>query len=306
MFEKLELTDKVLPLGDYLIEASTEDLMFSSTSKWYRLKVNSSVVFTTGIVHVESNTLTLPISMAGVELEYSDSVRILSRTTYFTESLGEEFYSMRFSNQTATEKIRDSDIFTFIASNSFARSFFKGLQKVLPVWLTLMSPEKVFLPVSELKTELLIGSAVRMNRDCKEAPVFNDKLYNVFVFSIELVLELFGDFDSIMPTEDQRICVVTDISTEGGTVFLLFPPRPPLQLPAFANSRQFIRQSADALKSALTVNEFRGFGISFNKDIIVEKTDETVKVWNGDHLIDYRFAHFFCNSREYIFVKYLC
>lgn len=299
VFEKHGLEEKTLPVGDYILEISNS-LSFSSTSKWYRLSIDDNEIhYTDGIVHIESDLTgtVFPVSLSGIELELtgqlSSPVNILSTTTSYTELDGVEDYVMRYFNQTTVQTIRDSDMFSFLASNSFSRSFFKGLEKVLPPWISFSIPNGKFLPVTELSTQVSAGLDVLNKWHCKSAPINENSLYSTFIFSTQLIVEIFGDLESIFINKDtDRICIVSDIFHSGGSVYVVFPTRPAFQLPVFQNTiRNAHVQSRSANEiNGIQVNRINGFAISLNSGIKVRHEDEALEVWNGDHLLQYRFV----------------
>lgn len=238
---------------------------------------------------MESENLVLPVSLSGVELSMTSVNLISSIIPRYTDTDGHEYGTVRISNQSYGQEIRDSDINTFIASNSFSRSFFKGLRSFLPNWMSLSNPVDSFLSVSELVTNVQRGSEVKRNRYCKNSPVHQDRLYNTFVFSTELVLDVFGDYSSVIIDQDSdRICIVTDLLQNGGTIFVSFPPRPPFFLSVFNNvaNNSRIRKRSGNDFGGLTVKTVKGFAFSVNKGINVESEGD-VQVWNGDHNVNY-------------------
>lgn len=248
-------------------------------------------------MHIESGLTgtVLPVSLSGIELELtgqlSSPVNILSTTTSYTESDGVEDYVMRYFNQTTVQTIRDSDMFSFLASNSFSRSFFKGLEKVLPPWISFSNPDGTLFPVNQLSTQLLAGSDVLKTQHCKSAPVNENSLYSTFIFSTELIVKIFGNSESIFINKDtDRICIVSDILRGGGSVYVLFPTRPAFQFPVFQTIRMANVQSRSANDiNGIHVDRINGFAISLNRGLKV-RHDEALEVWNGDHLLQYRFV----------------
>lgn len=288
MFENHGLIDKALPVGNFILAVS-EGIVFSSTSKWYRLSSNQDIIYTSGITHVESDDLVLPVSLSGAEISLTSPNLVSSVVSKYTDTEGREIGTVRSLNRSYEQEIRESDISAFIASNSFSRSFFKGLRSFLPNWLSLSNPADSVLSISELVTNVQRGSEIKMNRYCKSSPVQDERLYNTFVFSSELILEVFGEYTSIITDqESDRICIVTDLQKNDGTFYVSFPPRPPFDLSVFNNivTNSLVTKRSSNDIEGLTVNDVKGFALSLNKGIKVE-SEGHLEVWNGDHRVKY-------------------
>jgi len=73
--------------------------LLSSTDPWYRLATNQHVVYTSGIVFAETDSLTLPIAVAGATLDLSDNeIQVKSGSMKYTHQDGETFGEDRTGN----------------------------------------------------------------------------------------------------------------------------------------------------------------------------------------------------------------
>ncbi|XP_053380564.1 uncharacterized protein LOC123547114 [Mercenaria mercenaria] len=122
--------------------------------------------------------------------------------------------------------------------------------------------------VIHMKSEFKQGSQIATTQWCTEAPVLSDRLYNVFRFSTDLRIEIYGESVYIQqPTSGEMLCLVLDVTdNDNGTAFLLIP--------------EDLSKHIDDLTVYLrTKHHPRGVGISMGEAIHVN--DEHLSFWNG-------------------------
>ena len=189
---------------------------------WYKLNSNNQFVYTFGIVFVEVNDLSLPISISGVEID--------QKTGDFDIKLGTSKYKPEDGTIMEDKRIDDclsvpftaADIFQFVNSNSFLKSLFDRLFAVLPDWAQLTGTNTSIINVQDLKTDLVYGKDMDQTTSCEGAPVVAEHLYSVFRFDTEFSLSIYGnDVNIPKPFDGRKFCLIVDTHYTQ-TYFLLF------------------------------------------------------------------------------------
>ena len=288
VFRRHSIVRQLLPRGCSTIELTrcTEGvnmrLSLSSTSPWYHLKSNSSILYTQGIVFVELNDLSLPVSLTGMEvLRHSDD---------FTMTVGSLKYApldgILTSNASRSNcwsfAITPRDIHDFLTSMSFLKSFFNNLQKFLPDWLSFSHSGSSLLQLVDLRTELLHGSDIVTDPWCKGAPVLPMHLYSIFKFAGSMSVSVYGDRIHLPdPLAGERFCFIVDICQDyGGSMFLMLPEQSRDLLEKFEMFKH-LKDSYD-----LEIRP-RGIGLSLLRHINVHSQTTELQLWNGDRLFNY-------------------
>lgn len=287
VFEVHKLARRLLPKGCAVLELAscgekglTKNIIFSSTSSWYKLSTNSSIYFTMGIVFVESGDFSFPVSISGLEVISTNSnfELVFGSLKYYVVN-GIELYNRR--NHTCFFfETTPRDVHALIAS--FVPTAFDKLYGVLPNWIRFSESGTRGLSITDLKTDLVKGEELRSISDCKGAPVYDGRLYSVFRFGTNMSITLFENKVNLpVPLVGNKFCLVVDICEDnGGTAFLLIPPE----------SRSFL-EKFDIFKTLKQNNGviFRpyGIGLSLTKNIDVTQSKKQIIAWNGDNFFQY-------------------
>lgn len=288
VFEKQSIVRRLLPRGCSTVELTRckegidLKLSLSSTSTWYQLKTNSSVLYTQGIVFVELNDLSLPVSMTGME--------ILKADQDFIMTVGSLKYSPVDGNQTGSNTrqncwsfaITPRDIHDFLTSLSFLKTFFEQLENFLPKWISFSHSGSSLFELLDLRTEMIYGRDVANDVWCRGAPVQPNHLYNVFKFGGEMTMSIYGDRIQLpQPINGTRFCFIVDICQDyGGSIFLMLPEE----------SRDLLEKFSMFQDLKTTYNlriRPRGIGLSLLSDINVHSQTTELQLWNGDNLFNY-------------------
>ena len=289
VFESHRIARHHLPRGCAFIELTTCDgsafsqkILLSSTSDWFRLNTNSSIMYTYGIVFLEVNRLYLPISLSGMEVVSSmKGFEMMIGSLRHSEHNGSLLHHVH-NYDCLSFKLSPKDIHDFITSGSFLLTFLDELQAKLPDWLRFSKSGTGLLAVTDLKTDLIRGNNMNTIQECRDAPVHTDRLYNVFRFGTELAVSIYGNQIRLpAPVRGNKFCVIVDFCQDsGGTVFFMLPQESRNMLDNFS----FFKSFAD--KYGLRFRP-HGVGLSLNKGINVRYKSQTIRLWNGDHFSQY-------------------
>ena len=252
-----------------------KSILLSSTSPWYRLNSNNSVLFTDGIVFVEISDFSVPAAISGMTVfSTSNSFELKTSVAYHPKD-GTKLLDEHGDNCLDFD-ITHKDIHDFLSSGSFLATVLDRYNVKLPSWLELTKSGKGLVAVQDLKTNLVFGKQVDEIPDCKGASVFDERLYNVFRFGTDMSFSVYGDRVEIpAPLQGNKFCIVLDIcENNGGTLFFMLPPE---SRDLFDRSDFFESFSSDGL-------QFRpyGVGLSLTKDINVHYKTKSFLMWNGD------------------------
>ena len=288
VFKRHHIPRTLLPVGCSVVlltkctDGKDIEVYLSSTSDWLMLKSNNNVLYTYGIVFVEVNSLSLPISLSGVEVyQNAGEFTIKIDVNGHQESAGIPINDRR-SGDCLSFDVTPRDIFDFISNVSFLKSFLTSLTAALPDWVKLAVTNTSVLNVQDLRSELVYGSEMDHITWCKGAPVLPAHLYSVFQFDSNFLINVYGAAVKLpKPLKDHQFCLIVDICHNyGGSVFLMVP-----------EESQSILSSLDVFKrlqekQGLLIKP-RGIGISVVKGINVHYAQTQLKFWNGDRMFHY-------------------
>ena len=287
VFRRHNIVRQLLPRGCSTIEltrctdGAKLKLSLSSTSPWYRLKSNSSIIYTQGIVFVELNTLSLPVSLTRMEvMRLSDDFTMTTGSLQYTPSNG-----ILMSNDSRPNcwsfSITPRDIHEFLTSMSFLKSFFGDLQQFLPDWLSFSHDGNSLFQLSDLKTEIKHGSDIVTDPWCKGAPVLPSHLYSIFKFGGSMTVSIYGDKVVLPNPLEESFCFIVDICQDyGGSMFLMLPEQSRDLLEKF-NITKNLKDNYD-----LEIRP-RGIGLSLLRHINVQSQTTELELWNGDRSFNY-------------------
>ncbi|XP_060569042.1 uncharacterized protein LOC132727521 [Ruditapes philippinarum] len=288
VFARHGIARQLLPRGCSTIlltrctDGNTVDVFMSSTSPWYQLQLNKSIIYTFGIVFVEVNKLALPVSIAGMEIYKSnDSFAIKMGSLALNEKDGLAYGNKRNSD-CLNFAITPRDIRDFLMSSSFMKSVFQNIEDILPDWLKFSQFGTDILNVNDLHTELLPGNEIKTGT-CRGAPVYGNRLYTVLKFGSSFSLSLYGN-DVVLPKviTNEQFCLIIDICQDyGGSLFLIIPNESRNMLKKLNIIGQFTRKYGIEIQPA-------GIGVSLLNHINVKSTATSLQLWNGDQLFNYQ------------------
>ncbi|XP_053378542.1 uncharacterized protein LOC123527162 [Mercenaria mercenaria] len=288
IFARHGIVRKLLPRGCSTIlltrctDGNTVDVFMSSTSPWYKLRSNNSIIYTFGIVFVEVNTLSLPVSISGIEIVRSnDNFAIVTGSLAFNDNDGIAYGEDR-KLDCVTFSLTPRDIRDFLTSSSFMRSVFANLEDVLPDWLKFSQTGTDILSVNDLQTQLLQGKEIQTGK-CRGAPTHENRLYTVLKFGSSFSISLYGDEVEIPKMiRNEQFCLIIDICQDyGGSLFLIIP-----------------EESRGLLNNIGMIYKFRqkygieiqpvGVGLSLFRHINVRYSATSLRLWKGDEYFTYR------------------
>lgn len=289
VFETHRISRRLLPRGCDFIELTScieadsyQKLQLSSTSSWYKLNTNSSIVYTFGIVFMEINSFSMPVSLSGLEVVTSNSgFQLVLGSLRFTESEGTQQYN-RHTSQCFSFQVTPKDIHDFISSGSFLLSVFDDLYRKLPEWIRFSKTGTGLLSVTDLRTNLVSGSQIDNYHDCRGAPTKANHFYSVFRFGTKFALSIYGNQIQVpAPFLGKKFCIIIDVCQDNaGTVFLMVPP----QSRGFLEKIEFFSNLASTVGLRMRP---RGIGLSITNNINVHYRKTELRLWNGDNFFQY-------------------
>lgn len=288
IFQRESLVRRLLPWGCFTIVLSKcssghdVNMIMSSTSPWYQPKSDPRTLYTDGIVFVELNSLAIPVSITGIQVEQKNtSFRLVSGVLEIDSKDGNPHGNHRESGCWEF-KTTPRSIYYLLANNSFIKTFFEEIENLLPDWLTFSPDGDVTFNVNDLQTELTNGADIQQG-ECRGAPLFPDHTYTMLKFGKSFSMSLYGQ-DIKLSSLNSSFCIIIDICQDlGGSVFVILPE----------DSRN-MSDSFDIMESLIDKFGFRirpvGFGLSLAKQLNVHAQTTELQMWNGDHLFQYQYV----------------
>ncbi|KAK3103537.1 hypothetical protein FSP39_019957 [Pinctada imbricata] len=308
VFKRLDLPRNLLPKGCHSLILHTsvggvlQPITMLSTSPWYTRASNSDVVSTEGVVMVTKSSSVVPVSLAGVELNLSQSESIIAKYKgRFFADLIPSLAEVIDTNACIAQNLSSRDMFDFISSDSLINSMFDTLLSLLPSWLSIEKAhiingrnrratwkplhsvhrqKRSLVDINNLNTQVVLGEQVGNLQFCKGAPVKPGNRYSVLLFQTNFSVEVFNN-EIFLPSSlrGEEFCLIVDIS-EPGSVFLMIPDQSRdlfLKLDIFKTLKE---------KNGLHVKP-RGIGLSLNQGVKVPSNHKELALWNGDHIFKY-------------------
>ena len=239
---------------------------------------------TTGIVFFEVNNISIPFSIAGVEIVTAPGNLSLSfkqsKVTNQSTAVG---YTKPLQDQCLSMEFSQNDKFDFIKAGSFLKTIFKYVLPIIPDWIRLHYYNGTVVSLQDLRADLVIGHDMDTIDSCQGAPVISDHSYSVFRFGSEFAISVFGNKVKIPKAIDGKsFCLIIDICNDmGGSIFLIVPE----------NSRDILLQFKvfqNLYSSSHLRIRPRGIGISLTKGVNVDYKQSKLELWNGDRMFQYR------------------
>lgn len=197
-------------------------ILLSSTLPWYQLISNQSVIFTHGAVFIEINALSVPFSLAGVNIVHNqDDMSVITGVT-FDRRIGIPYGENRTQSCLPTDY--SSREIPQIVMNYLSQTLVGELNKHLPSALQFLDDGFTLLKLKDIRADLLKGSDVQ-KMECHGAPLYEDHLYTVFRFGRNFSMTWFGKRINFLPlTNNEMYCFIIDICTDlGRSAFLMLP-----------------------------------------------------------------------------------
>ncbi|CAC5419913.1 Fibrillin-1,Fibulin-1,Fibulin-5,Fibrillin-2,Latent-transforming growth factor beta-binding protein 4 [Mytilus coruscus] len=258
------------------------EIKLSSTDSWYRLNTNMSIQYTYGIVFAEVDNFSIPVSLSGlIVVIKTGKFELITGSVRYQETEGTQMSDMHDDNCmffSTTPK----DIYDFVSSGSFLGTVFERLKNKLPSWLQFSKSGVGLLSVTDLKTNVVYGNSIDTINECTGSPVFNDRLYSVFIFGTDMAINIYGNRIHVPgPLQGNKFCIIVDIcQNTGGTVFLMLPQES-------RNLLDDVEMLKDMTNNGVRFRP-RGIGLSFLQGVNVHYKTSELKLWNGDELFQYR------------------
>lgn len=292
VFQKYQISRRLLPRGCMFVSLmsckggseTSLNLMLTSTDIWYRLNTNQSILYTYGIVFAEVDNISVPISLTGMNvISTGKNFDIVIGSLTYREEDGTALKDRHY-HDCLLHSLTPKDIHDFVSSGSFLGTFFDRIQDKLPPWLRFSKSGVGLLSVTDLKTDLVYGQNIDSLPECIGAPVFKDRLYNVFRFGTDMSFSIYGNRIQVpAPLQGEKFCMIIDIChNTGGTIFLMIPEK-----------SKHLLDKADyfiALAKKGTRLRPKGIGLSLVNGIKVNYKTSELNLWSGEEMFRYRYA----------------
>lgn len=281
MFKRFEIGGGLLPTACFTLsisqcmDTSNADMQLLSTSEWYQQA--DDVYYTNGITYVKSASLSLPLSLRGVEVTVSPGNCRVSHTVDHNSDNAEIFASDQTLDSCKAKEFSESDIFDFISHESFFKTYLLSLSRSLPSWLTFNMSDASLLSIQDLKSDLMYGHAVKETAWCSDAAALDDHLYSVFRFDSSFLMDVLGEeIEMSLPDNGYKFCFITELCHESErNIFFVIPEDARIILEDINVFQQLKRKySLSVLPKVI------GFSV-------VNDPASEVELWNGDTMFRY-------------------
>ncbi|XP_035694584.1 uncharacterized protein LOC118428591 [Branchiostoma floridae] len=243
--------DNLLPAGCNvldLVNAPCENVSLLSTSPWHEDPVNVFLSFSTGLIHLQTNNITLPFSLTGTTIKTDTKITSLPlKEAFFT-------YMDNHSTDDGSGVCLDSQfpaalLKTLTEASAFFNSYVKSVNSLLPGWVRLGSstePQQWLMSgFSHLATVYSIDEA-----SCGNLPFPSDSLVHVLRISSNVTFNVLGELKTTTVV-DGNICLVVDLCSKSFAI--TFP---------FSSGDGVIRVLSEKLGLSEWDFSLRGFGMS--------------------------------------------
>lgn len=224
-----------------------------------------------GITFIEINNVTIPLSVAGVQVDISIN-KFVSNSLQFSKE-DRIIYGDKRNNECLSFEVTPKDIRDLVQAHSFTRTLLENIQSILLPWLSVSYSGSTKFGVNDLRVDVAKGSEVNQG-ECKGAPLHKNKLYSVFKLGTGFDISLYGNKFSLPGyLGDGQYCIIMDICQEVGTsVFLILPEESRDTFDNITLFKSMAQQYGMQIHSA-------ALGLSATKQINVETGD--IEVWRG-------------------------
>ena len=266
-----------------------QTLAFDATCSW-RQRGNKQ--FVPGIVFSDIGGLTLPASVSGTEINFSNNLVSLNQlsTADLNEPCNECRTNVRGNDSitnvgddcTITFKPTISDINDFLNTESLAYSYFHYTNSLYPSWLELkpVNGNNRTHNTNSYQVTLVDSNELNDINGCEDLPVVEPGLYSVLQYSgaLNVSIPSIGSHDIYTPTDDATpLCFAVNLCAGSITPFYIGLPT---EAQSFFASLPFMQYLMDhgwyTSTKALTV----GIGSRYLKDVIANKSGG-FQYWDG-------------------------
>jgi hypothetical protein len=234
-------------------------------------------MFTLGVVYVNVNSLSVPISLTGIEVTVQNNEFALNYRVLHELIQGTITESGKADACESLDLI-ESDLFDFINMDSFMKTLLFSIKPAIPSWLRFERSGTEVLSIEDTNSILVYGRDMDDVLWCEGAPVISDHLYTVFKFSTGFNVSVLGNEVEMPVASARRFCLIVDLcQNNGGTVFLMIPE----------GSRDMLL-NIDLFKSLKNNQNLyiqpKGIGISHSNGINASYHTLYGQLWNGNNM----------------------
>lgn len=182
VFSRYGLVRHILPRGCSTVliskcnQGNDITAILSSTSPWFQLKTNRSIIFTQGIVFIEINALAMPLSVTGLEVFKNEyDIFVIAGSLSLSPNQG-VLYGENRTHECLSFDITPRDIYDLLSV--YLKTFMETLNSILPGWLSFSDDGSRIIGLTDFHADLLRGQDIQ-NGMCEGAPLVDDHLYTV-------------------------------------------------------------------------------------------------------------------------------
>lgn len=291
VFSRYGLVRHILPRGCSTVliskcyQGNDVTAVLSSTSPWFQLKTNRSIIFTQGIVFVEINALAMPLSITGLAVfKNDDDISVIAGSLSLNPNQG-VLYGENRTHECLSFDITPRDIHDLLSV--YIKTFMKTLDSILPGWLSFSDDGSRIIGLTDFHADLLRGRDIQ-NGMCGGAPLVDDNLYTVLQLGSSFNLSFYGEEITLpAPLNNEQFCFIIDICQDyGGSFYLILPEESRDLFDKFNFSRDLFKDYGIRIRP-------KGIGLSLFKHIDVLPISSELQLWNGDAVTTYQYAFFF-------------
>lgn len=254
-----------------------------STSTWFQHSVNSTRLYTFGMVFLELDTVLLPVSLTGAEIDTTSMIfETLTDPSSLSPSDGTLFYENKSKN--CQLKLSSEYLCDFLTENTSVKAYLSQIDELLPDWLKLYWNGNALFGANNISTAVERGDQVQTG-ECKGAPLVSDSLYLVYRLGDCFNLSIYGQQVQLPANADgKKLCLIVDVCQDNGSsVFLILQ-----------------EESGDLLENITIVQHLlsergvhmalKGLGVSLSKDITVQTESSSSPLWGQHELNIHRYV----------------
>ena len=166
----------------YQCPYSTNTVTFSSTCSWS--VEEPGVHETQGVVYASGNGISMPFSIAGVELTLKGL-----NISYILPDDGGTCTQCNANNPSCTfYDITADDIIDMLETNSLARSYLSGADSIIPSWISFLIEDNInvtnrLFSVRDYTTSITTGANAYLVSGCSSLDLEPDGLYSILSYS---------------------------------------------------------------------------------------------------------------------------
>ena len=199
---------------------STETIRFLSSCEWSGHEDSRD---STGVVFVNIKGLSLPLSVAGVNIlntarsidiqSLQDSLENCERCNLTVPEVSPE-EPLQSGNECYYYKYENSDFESFLRSHALAMTYLKQVVPLLPPWIKLSYPNRMNSSLSvtshDFSTSLVDQAELSSVDGCGSIDPDYPGLYSVFQHTRSLEVEVFDDF-MLYDANDNSVCIAVSL-----------------------------------------------------------------------------------------------